>query len=214
MRNKYCIDGYKPDETIFNEILKHSYIKKYPKNSFIIKQGESNNKNLYLLLNGKVEISRIAEEGEKLILGYYSKRVFFGESALSGLPRYVSVVTLTKTEVAVLESIFCLKPEHREKLLLELFKTHSNKFQGLMELNEEFRTKNLGRRLFNVLVSLSKEAPIITENKFTYGIIRITHEELSNIVCANRVNVSIELSSMKKDGLLRLHRGRIDFRLN
>lgn len=212
--DKYCFLGYKPNESIFNETLKHSFIKKYDKNSIIIRQGETNNKKLYLLLKGKVKIFRISEDGEEMVFGYYTKRVFFGESAFSDLPRYVSVEAMTKVEVAVLESIAYLKPVIREELLLELFKTHANKFQGLMELNEELRTKRLRTRLLNILVTLSKEASKITYNNSIYAIIKITHDELADIVCANRVTVSNELSKMQEDGLLRLHRGTIDLKLN
>lgn len=216
MEDRFCLYGYEPDNFISNEVLKYSKKRTYKPNEYITYQGDTEDKSLYLLLSGKIEVSRICKDGQKIILGFYTKQLFFGESAFSDFPRFVSTRTLEKTKVAVLtlESLAQLNPELREKLVFELFNTHINKFNGILELMEDLRTVKLKHRIWNTLTSFAADAPTFIENKKTFASIKVTHQELSEIVGASRANVTSELSALRDSGLIQLHRNKIDIRIN
>lgn len=74
-----------------------------PADTYIFEQGEVGN-NAYLILHGKVEISRFVNDGTKTVLAILQTPQIFGETALlTGARRNASALTLEKCELLAIE---------------------------------------------------------------------------------------------------------------
>src|SRR5437764_5809448 len=62
-----------------------STIVEFRKGQMIYNQDQPST-NLYLVINGKVKISRIADDGQQVVVDIYQRDEFFGESALLNVP--------------------------------------------------------------------------------------------------------------------------------
>src|SRR5215469_4975222 len=62
-----------------------SSIVEYRKGQTIYNQDQPSNA-IYLVIDGKVKVSRLADDGRQVVVDIYQADEFFGESALLGLP--------------------------------------------------------------------------------------------------------------------------------
>ena len=113
------------DDEELEAIDKQSSTKQYPKNNFIILENDEGD-TLYIIINGKVKVTKIFESGDEIILSVLEKGNFFGEmSLLDGKPRSANVVTLVDTTLRAInrhdfENIMVVHPKIAIKLLREL----------------------------------------------------------------------------------------------
>ena len=90
------------------EIVKVGVRQYYKKDNMILIEEEVGS-TMFIILDGRVKISRISEEGREVILSILSEGDFFGEmSILDGQTRSANVVTLSDSEILVI---------HREDFL-------------------------------------------------------------------------------------------------
>ena len=90
-----------PDETL-SELASHAKQNTFPKNAFIITEGDETN-SLYILLSGKIRVFSSDAQGKEVTLLIQTPVTYFGELALlSSEPRSASVITLEKTRCAII----------------------------------------------------------------------------------------------------------------
>src|SRR5262245_44673676 len=80
-----------PLEDPLNYLL-HAQIVEYRKGQVIYNQ-DAPSTNIYVILKGRVKVSRLAEGGRQVIVNIYQTKEFFGESALVHLPQRAEVAT-------------------------------------------------------------------------------------------------------------------------
>ncbi len=85
------------------EILELTTIKKYSKdNPIIFKEGDSGD-SFYVITKGKVNVTRKNENGKVVVISIMGPGDFFGEmSLIDGLPRSANIISITDTEVLVM----------------------------------------------------------------------------------------------------------------
>jgi CRP-like cAMP-binding protein len=90
---------------ILQDICEKSRIENFAKGECVIKEGVSLD-GLYVILEGKTELSLIDEEGQKKILGHLSQGEIFGEKAslLSAQVADVTAKAITELEVLKIET--------------------------------------------------------------------------------------------------------------
>ena len=64
-------------------LLPRTPVREYKKND-VIYDPEDRNEALYLVIDGRVKVSRLAEGGKEVVLGFYHKDDFFGETGSLG----------------------------------------------------------------------------------------------------------------------------------
>lgn len=123
------------DESDINDIIPLLKIKKYNKGEYIIKKGDPG-KNLFIILNGKVEVS--GDDGIRIT--YLEKGEVFGEmSLISGDPVGANI------EVVETATILYLNGQHFRRIL--------NKFPSL----QMYFARLLARRLAKTNIEMSEE---------------------------------------------------------
>jgi HD-like signal output (HDOD) protein len=91
------------DKKHLNYIYKNSDLKKVKKEEVIIREDDTD-ESIFIILKGKVEVSKIMQGIKKEKLGFLNTGDLFGEiSFLSGVPRIASVKALSDTTLIVID---------------------------------------------------------------------------------------------------------------
>jgi CRP/FNR family cyclic AMP-dependent transcriptional regulator len=102
LKNLHVFKNLENDEIL--EILKISQIKKYREQEIIFHEGEENERSLFVIIAGRVEIiTESVKTKEKIPLFYAGKGLTFGEmSFLDAYPRSATIQTVEETEVFII----------------------------------------------------------------------------------------------------------------
>lgn len=124
-----------------HDLAEKSYIKIYPKGSYIFQQGETSQGTIFIIVSGRTRIVVRQEEGQETTAGYRNPHDFFGVTAL---------LTDEEYPVSVLaeEELKCLLVPHEV-------------LESIMNNNAEFSsyfTYELSRRLREIYKSFMEEA--------------------------------------------------------
>ena len=97
----------------------------------------------YIIEKGSVEVSKIAPNGEKLVLGILEKSEIFGEMALiDGLPRSATVTALENCVLSVCtKETFNYLADHNPESLIPIFKVLVRRLRSTLGLVENIQKK-------------------------------------------------------------------------
>ncbi len=180
------------------KLAAHSRVVDFKKEDPIIQQ-EDDGANFFLILNGRVKVTRYTEDGKEIILDTLSEGDHFGEMALlDGRPRSASVTASTPVKVAIIDRASFIRflqqcPTALEHLLKEL----SLRLRQADRRIEELSTLGLVERLKKILADIGKEEGQNSEEGFILNELP-THQELANMVGASRARVSEALAHLKR----------------
>ena len=164
---------------------------------------------IYLVIEGKVRLSRMAGEGHRVILDIYQPDEFFGESALLDLPRRAEQATamentrLMTWTTEEIEDVVTNRPRLAVALLQILV-------QRTLELGhriESFSVDNIARRLARALIRFSERLGT-PEQDGTVRLTPFTQKLLSQYVGTSRELVNHYMNQFRREGYLRYsHKG-------
>ena len=162
---------------------------------------------LYLVLEGKVKICRVASDGRPVVMDIYLPDEIFGEGAFkdSGRDGEMAValesVRLMAWPVSEIEDLCARRPQ-LAIALLQLLVKRSMEFAGRIE---SFSVDNIARRLARGLIRFSDRlADVNTDG--TVQLIPFTHELLSQYVGTSREIVTHYMNHFRRQGFLRYSR--------
>ena len=183
-----------------------SSIAEYRKGQTIYNQDQPSTA-IYLVIDGKVKISRLADDGHQVVVDIYQPDEFFGESAFLSLPQRseqatalesTKLMTWTTSEI---EEIIMKRPR-LAVALLQILVQRTIEFTHRIE---SFSVDNIARRLARALIRFSERLGAVEED----GAIRMvpfTHELLSQYVGTSREIVTHYMNQFRRQGFLRYSR--------
>ena len=157
---------------------------------------------LFLLKKGRVQIYRLSPEGKKLVIAVLEPDTLFGEMALLGQGMHntfaeaVEPCTLCAMSRRDVEGLLAKFP-HVSTRLLEIL---GRRLMDAEARLESLAFKSIPARLAALLLSAQK-------NNFVQG---QTHQELAEMIGTYRETVTQTLSGFKAQGLVEIHRKRIE----
>lgn len=161
---------------------------------------------LYFVVDGRLELFMVAEDGRKLGLDILSRGALFGEIALLDPgPRTATATALEECHLwmlgrADLHNLL----ERNPGLVVEVLRLIGLRMRYITDqLNEQILLP-LHQKLARKLLRLATTEPDGTR------CLRLSHSELADLVGASREAVSKALSAWKKQGLLQTGRGSIE----
>jgi CRP-like cAMP-binding protein len=175
----------------------------FKKGQVIYNQDQPSN-NLYLVIAGKVKVSRLAEDGRQVVVDIYQPDEFFGESAFLSLSRRseisvalenVKVMTWTTSDI---EEILMRRP----KLAIALMQLLVMRSMDFGHRIESFSVDNIARRLARTLIRFSERLGSATDDG-SIQMIPFTHELLSQYVGTSREIVTHYMNHFRRQGYLR-----------
>ena len=186
--------------------LPHSAVAELVKGQTIYGYGQPSNC-IYLVVSGRVKVSRRADDGRHVMVDIYKTDELFGESAFLNLPwRPEQAVALENTQLmswtaADIEDIVTRRPR-LAVALLQILVQRSNEFAQRIE---SFALDSIPQRLARSLIRFSERLGTEQED----GSIRMppfTHELISQYVGTSREIVTFHMNHFRKQGYVRYTR--------
>ncbi len=171
--------------------------------STVIYQPGETGEALFLLKRGKVHLYRLSPEGKKLLTAVVEPGTFFGDMAIAGQAMRQSYAeaaedsTLCVMSRHDLEGMFLAFP----RIAVRLIHVLSLRIEELESRLEESSLRGMANRVAAALLRRSEleQGPDV----------RITHQELAELVGTYRETVTRALDELQHEGAVRLDRGRI-----
>jgi len=197
------------DDEIVEQIKNFSHICQYKKGEYLFRQGESENK-VYLLLDGRVELLIISNDGKKRTLFIYEQNTLIGGFQLNSGPSVTSAVCLTYSKVAVIDQSASI-PESLERDIYYALYASNNymKFIQVGLLKEQVFDK-AEDRINNLLVGLSNRFGQEKQDSIILNL-PLTHQLIADITGCSRITVSQILEKMKREKRIKMDRNKITF---
>jgi CRP/FNR family transcriptional regulator len=163
--------------------------------------------NLYLVIDGKVKVCRMAEDGRQVVVDIYQTDEFFGEAAfLSSAAREEQAIALDNTKAmtwstAEIEDLVMRRPR-LAIALLQILVQRSIEFGHRIE---SFSVDNIARRLARTLIRFSQRLGQNADDG-SVEMMPFTHELLSQYVGTSREIVTHYMNQFRREGYLRYSR--------
>jgi len=202
---------FAPQKTLEDPLahLPCSSIVEYKKGQMIYNQDQPST-NIYLIIAGKIKVSRVADDGHQVVVDIYQPDEFFGESAFLNLPhRCEQATALENTKVmawttAEIEDLILKRP----RLSVALVQILVQRTIDFTHRIESFSVDNIARRLARSLIRFSDRLGTAEED----GSVRMapfTHELLSQYVGTSREIVTHYMNQFRRQGYLKYSRKEI-----
>jgi CRP/FNR family transcriptional regulator, cyclic AMP receptor protein len=158
---------------------------------------------VYFVNGGRVKISKVTRDGKALTLNYCGPSEIFGETCLvDGSPREemaeaMENAMITEIERADFEKLL----QHHPSLGYQLTRLLAMRRRDLENKLETLVFRDVTSKLAELLLSLADEYGV-DDSRGTLVALKITHQELANLIGSTRETVSLTLSQFKKKKLI------------
>jgi CRP/FNR family cyclic AMP-dependent transcriptional regulator len=162
---------------------------------------------IYLVIDGKVKVCRMADDGRQVVVDIYQADEFFGESAfLNTSTRDEQALALEGTKVmtwttAEIEDLVTRRP----RLAIALLQILVQRSIECGHRIESFSVDNLARRLARTLIRFSERLGQGVDDG-SVQMMPFTHELLSQYVGTSREIVTHYMNQFRRQGYLRYSR--------
>jgi CRP/FNR family transcriptional regulator, cyclic AMP receptor protein len=191
------------------QISNLSLKKKFNKDSVILSEHETGSA-FFIVINGKVKISRLSEDGNEVILTTLSESDFFGEmSLLDGSSRSATVTAMEDSELLIIQ---------RNEFINLLHSDPDISIALLIELTQKLRAANIKLKSLSLKDAEGKVAIVILQladdiGKIRQGTVEIERlpfqHDLANMAGTSRETISRTLHTFAKKGLVELDGSRL-----
>ena len=166
---------------------------------------------VYFVNGGRVKVSKVTRDGREITLFYLGPGEIFGENSLfhEG-PRKEMVETADDSLVTLIPKQLMEKFLSRgsKKFLLELFKVISARRREVEHRMQHLLFRDVSAKLAELILDLAKEYGVEEPDGVRVAL-KITHQEMANLIGSTRETVSLTLSQFRKKELIRLHRRQV-----
>ncbi len=178
--------------------------KSFEKDSVILLENDSGSA-LFVIITGKVKVSRVSDDGREVILSILSDSDFFGEMAiLDGLSRSANVTAIEDVEIFMIQ----------RSDLLDLLYNHPEVSIALMqELTKRLRAADMKIKSLSLKDAEGKVATVILQladdiGRIRQGVVEIEklpyQQDLANMAGTSRETISRTIHQFAKKGLIEI----------
>jgi CRP/FNR family transcriptional regulator, global nitrogen regulator len=165
---------------------------------------------LYFLLEGTVRLYKLYGEYKEATVALLQDGGVFGELSLDeGSSQSVFAEAVTDARVAVVrKSVLTEIIRRRPEFAMKLFFSFSERFRQSDEVIESLLDREVSARLATLLLNLGDRFGE-TDGSGTVLKVRLTHQDLANMIASTREAVSKVMSEFQRDGLIEVRDRRI-----
>ena len=165
---------------------------------------------VYLVNGGRVKVSKVTRDGKELTLSYRVPGEIFGETCLiDGEPREemaeaMENALVTEIERGVFDDLLRTQPSlgyRMTKILAQRRREIEAKIENLV-------FKDVNAKLAELLLRFADEYGV-EDARGTLVALKITHQEMANLIGSTRETVSLTLSQFKRKGLIQTEGRRV-----
>jgi len=191
------------------EILKLAMRQIYKKDNMILIEEEIGS-TMFIILDGRVKISRISDDGREVILSILSEGDFFGEmSILDGQNRSANVVTLDDSKIMIIRREDFLQMLHDyPQIAINLLKELAGRLRRSDAQIKSLSLQNATGKVASTLLRIADDS-----GKIHLGQVEIPRlppqQDLANMAGTSRETISRVLKSLTKQGYLKKEGSRL-----
>ncbi len=191
------------DETL-DKIAKLGVRKNFNKDQVVLFEHETGSA-LFVIINGKVKVSRVSDDGKEVILTILNESDFFGEMAiLDGFTRSANVTAMEDSELFIVQRSDFLQllhdhPEVSIALIQELIQRLRSADMKIKSLS----LKDAEGKVATVILQLADDVGKIKQGTVEIEKLPFQHD-LANMAGTSRETISRTLHTFAKKGLVEL----------
>ncbi len=196
-------------EDNLREIVKLAARQVYKKDNMILIEEEIGS-TMFIILDGRVKISRISDDGREVILSILSEGDFFGEmSILDGQNRSANVVTLDDSKIMVIRREDFLQMLHDyPQIAINLLKELAQRLRRSDAQIKSLSLQNATGKVASTLLRIADDS-----GKIHLGQVEIPRlppqQDLANMAGTSRETISRVLKALAKQGYLKKEGSRL-----
>ncbi|MFC1925916.1 Crp/Fnr family transcriptional regulator [Chloroflexota bacterium] len=206
LKNVPLFASLKPAD--YADLARITKVHKYKKGDNIFHQ-EDPGSTLYIIISGQVKVTIDSHEGCEAILAILSDGEFFGElSLLDQEPRSANVVAMLDTQTLVLHRHDFLNfLNTRHEMAVDMLAALSRRLRGADVSIQDAVFLKVPARLAKRLLELGQRHGIQTSRGVEIGL-RLTQQDLADLIGASRVAVNKQLRLFQTEGLIDIEKQR------
>ncbi|MFQ5329815.1 MAG: Crp/Fnr family transcriptional regulator [Thermodesulfobacteriota bacterium] len=195
--NKIFSDLPEEDQNMMASMMTPRNIKK---KGFVYSEGDRAD-TLYILKEGRIKITHLAEDGRELTIEIIEPGDIFGELTLAGEEeRETSAEALADSFICAIsrknfEAFLKMRPD----LSFTITKWMGSRLRRIENRFENIIFQDVRTRLTSLLSDLAAKYGEDVEGGRKIAI-KLSHQELANLIGATRETVTLELNNMKRRG--------------
>lgn len=196
----------------FEEVDKMTQLVRIEKNK-LLQTPDNAREGLFFIKEGKIRLFKINQEGKQFTVGILGKANVFGEiESFSVGTKDTYIETIEETMLCSMgkeqfETFLAKRPQ----LALKLLKLLNERLKERDAMLEKWALGSVRDRVIQLLLNLSQQFGVEI-NGYHKIDIPLTHQEIANMVGATREKVTLVLSELSKDQLIRT--GRMSIYIN
>ncbi|MCX7206029.1 MAG: Crp/Fnr family transcriptional regulator [Proteobacteria bacterium] len=191
------------------ELATHTELRSLRAKQMVVLQGTPGNE-MYAVLHGRLKVIRSSAEGKEATISILEAGEMFGEIAmLDGGLRTASVETLEPCELLVLrrENVMQYLDRHPQ-VMHQMIAALCQRLRSVDDFLQDAMFLNLPQRLGKTLRQLAHQHGIKDDEGVTIDL-KLTQQELANMVGSSRESVNKQLSVWMEHGWLHMEQGVI-----
>lgn len=195
-------DGVSPSE--MQEMERITRMEEVKKRQPLYLPGDPSS-NVYLLKKGRVKIANTAPNGKEVTFDILEPGEVFGElDVLEDAPRSTSAETLDDAVICVIprkdfDQYLAMHPT----VMFKLTKLIGLRLKKIQSRVEDLVFRDVPARLAHLLLELSKSDGV-AENQGIRLKVKLTHQEMANLIGCSRETVSATMGQFRDDGLIQI----------
>jgi CRP/FNR family transcriptional regulator len=195
------------------QIKEHLVLRDFKKNQTILHEEETNDF-MYIIIHGKVKISRVGRDGKEAILSLHGSGEFFGElSLIDGRTSPAAVLAVENSNVAIISKDHFYDLLYTQRRVMEnLLKILCSRLRDAWQKIEMLTFNDAAQRMKMLLNMLSETYGEKTPEG-TVLRVRLMHQDLADMAGLTRETVTRVLDKWKKNGEIEVLRSK-QIRLN
>ena len=170
-------------------------------------------RNIYFIHAGQVRVFQPGRENSARLVEILGPGDWFGVPALAGAAVYgsraLAISRVTLSRIAA-DKLLARLP-HLPAVAVEVIRQLSIKLQAAHEDAATLVFEDTNQRLIKTLLQFSRTAAATPQEDGQGVVLRITHQQLAQAVGAARETVSLALTQLRQQNLLRTGRNRLWF---
>lgn len=185
-----------------SQLLSHVEMREVRRRQVLFLPGDPG-QSVFFLNGGRVKISKVTRDGRELTLAYRVPGEIFGELCLGdGRPREDMAEAMdTALVTEVNRQYFEKLVDKHHRLAFELMRVSNARRAEVENKVARLIFRDVNSKLADLLLSLGREYGV--ENaRGTLVAIKITHQEMANLIGSTRETVSLTLSQFRKQGFI------------
>ncbi|GIN88602.1 Crp/Fnr family transcriptional regulator [Heyndrickxia sporothermodurans] len=183
---------------------------KITKGNYLFQEGMTG-EGIYIILSGKVQISKITSDGQELTFRICSQNDIVGEAIIfsHSCKHLLTAKILENGEVAFIrKEIVEDKLLKNNELAYEFMKWLSDQYRKTQTKFRDLILHGKKGALYSTLIRMTNSYGIKMKTGILIDLV-ITNQELGNFCGMSRESVNRALNELKKDGILSIAKGKI-----